>query len=47
MVGEAIVLAVREDSARIRVEQAQGAIWFGDSAAPQTTRSVLALDARP
>jgi hypothetical protein len=41
LVGDAIVLAVREDSARIRVERASGAIWFGDSAAPheRTLRS--------
>jgi hypothetical protein len=33
VVGDAIVLTVREDSARIRVEHATGAIWFSDSAA--------------
>ncbi len=47
VVGEAIVLAVREDSARIRVQQANDAIWFGDSAAPQGSRSVLARSTRP
>jgi hypothetical protein len=36
VVGEAVVLGVREDSARIRVESATDAIWAGDSAAPQT-----------
>jgi hypothetical protein len=34
LVGDAVVLAVREDSARIRVERASGVIWVGDSAAP-------------
>jgi hypothetical protein len=33
VVGDAVVLTVREDSARIRVERASGAIWFSDSAA--------------
>jgi hypothetical protein len=33
VVGDAIVQTVREDSARIRVEHATGAIWFSDSAA--------------
>ena len=33
VVGDAIVQTVREDSARIRVERATGAIWFSDSAA--------------
>jgi hypothetical protein len=28
-----VVQSVREDSARIRVERATGAIWFTDSAA--------------
>jgi hypothetical protein len=35
VVGDAVVETVREDSARIRVERAGGAIWFGDSAALQ------------
>ena len=35
VLGQALVLAVREDSARIRVEHANDAIWSGDSAAPQ------------
>lgn len=42
VVGEAIVLVVREDSARIRVERASDAIWSGDSAAPQEPRTPLA-----
>jgi hypothetical protein len=33
VVGDAVVQSVREDSARIRVERATGAIWFTDSAA--------------
>ena len=41
VVGEAIVLVVREDSARIRVERASDAIWSGDSAAPQESRPPL------
>lgn len=41
VVGEAIVLVVREDSARIRVERASDAIWSGDSAAPQESRTPL------
>ncbi|MEQ1761314.1 MAG: hypothetical protein ABL986_23645, partial [Vicinamibacterales bacterium] len=34
VVGEAVVLEVREDSARIRVERAATAVRLGDSAAP-------------
>lgn len=41
VVGEAMVLVVREDSARIRVERANDAIWSGDSAAPQAPRPPL------
>ena len=37
VVGDAVVQTVREDSARIRVERASGAIWFGDSAALQVS----------
>jgi hypothetical protein len=47
VVGEALVLAVREDSARIRVEHASDAIWSGDSAAPHSFRSAFARDGRP
>jgi hypothetical protein len=35
VVGGALVLVVREDSARILVESATDAVWFGDMAAPQ------------
>jgi hypothetical protein len=35
VVGDAVVVAVREDSATIRVEQVTDAIFFGDWAAPQ------------
>ncbi len=41
VVGEAMVLVVRADSARIRVERATDAIWSGDSAAPQEPRAPL------
>ena len=37
VVGDAVVQTVREDSARIRVERASGAIWFSDSAALQVS----------
>jgi len=47
VVGEALVLAVREDSARIRVEHANDAIWSGDSAAPHSFRSAFARGERP
>jgi hypothetical protein len=47
VVGEALVLAVRSDSARIRVEHASDAIWSGDSAAPHSFRSSFALSQRP
>ena len=47
VVGEALVLAVREDSARIRVEHASDAIWSGDSAAPHSFRSAFARGERP
>jgi carboxypeptidase family protein len=35
VIGDAVVVATRDDSATIRVEQATDAIWFGDWAAPQ------------
>jgi hypothetical protein len=35
IVGDAVVVATRGDSATIRVEQATDAIVFGDWAAPQ------------
>jgi hypothetical protein len=47
IVGEALVLAVRSDSARIRVEHANDAIWSGDSAAPHSFRSAFAFGERP
>jgi len=47
VVGEALVIAVREDSARIRVEHASDAIWSGDSAAPHSFRSAFARGERP
>jgi hypothetical protein len=37
VVGDAVVQTVRADSARIRVERADGAIWFSDSAAVQVS----------
>ena len=37
VIGDAVVQTVREDSARIRVERASGAIWFSDSAALQVS----------
>ena len=37
VVGDAVVVAVREDSATIRIETASDAIEFGDWAAPQRT----------
>ena len=43
-VGDAVVVAVRADSATIRVERATDAIAFGDFAAPQT--SAATADAR-
>ena len=36
VVGDAVVVAVRSDSARIRVERAADAVVFGDLAAPQS-----------
>jgi hypothetical protein len=42
VIGDALVLAVREDSSRIRVEYANDAIWFGDSAARQEPSRPLA-----
>lgn len=39
VVGEAIVVAVRDDSATIRVESASDPIYFGDFAAPQQPAS--------
>lgn len=47
VVGEALVLAVRDDSSRIRVEHANDAIWSGDSAAPHSFRSAFARGPRP
>jgi Carboxypeptidase regulatory-like domain len=38
VVGDAVVLALREGSARIRVDHALGAVWLGDSAAPHRPR---------
>lgn len=34
VVGEAVVTALREDSAQVRIERASTAVWLGDSAAP-------------
>jgi hypothetical protein len=39
LLGEALVVAVREDSARILVERSADAIWTGDYAAPHELRS--------
>jgi hypothetical protein len=38
VVGEAVVMAVREDSARIRIERTATAVRLGDSAAPHRPR---------
>jgi hypothetical protein len=35
VIGHAVVISARDDSATIRVERAADAIWFGDLAAPQ------------
>jgi hypothetical protein len=42
IIGEAVVLAVRHDSARIRVEAASDAIQAGDSAAPHSPSRAVA-----
>jgi hypothetical protein len=38
VLGEAVVVAVADDSATIRIETATDAIWLGDWAAPQSPR---------
>ena len=40
ILGEAVVVAIRADSATIRIERATDAIAFGDWAAPQSLPAV-------